>query len=90
MLTATQSEGRRVSLLENSVPRGLYLSLIRPDGREAACQTLTLSVDETRLNNYMWVRVIGAEFDVIGPWKLRVHSGGFLRAEYAVGISAVQ
>jgi hypothetical protein len=80
----------RWDTLEKDVPRGLYLSLMHPDGHEAACQTLTLSGEETRGSAYTWVRTIGAEFDVTGPWKLIVHSGGFLLAEYAVGIVAVQ
>jgi hypothetical protein len=76
----------RWSALERNVARGLYVSLLRPDGSEAACQTLVLSAEETRLDNYIWVRTIGAEFDVTGQWTLRVHSGGFLLAEYSVDV----
>jgi hypothetical protein len=76
----------RWSTLEKNTPRGLYVSLLHPDGHEAACQTLILSAEETRLNSYIWVSAMGAEFDVTGPWTLRVHSGGFLLAEYLVNV----
>jgi hypothetical protein len=76
----------RWSALEKNAARGLYVSLIHPDGHEAACQSMVLSAEETRLNNYIWVRTIGAEFDVAGQWTLRVHSGGFLLAEYSVDV----
>jgi len=77
----------RWGALEKKVGRGLYLSLLHPDGHEAACQTLVLSAEETQLNRgYSWVTAIGAEFDVTGQWMLRVHSGGFLLADYGVDV----
>lgn len=76
----------RWNALEKNDARGLYVSLFHPKGHEVACQSLVLPAKETRLNNYMWVLTIGAEFDVAGQWSLRVHSGGFLLAEYNVDV----
>lgn len=77
----------RWNALEPSAARGLYLSLIHPDGHEVAKQTLTLSAGDARLDNYTWIRLIGADVDVAGPWTLRVHSGGFFLADYSVDVS---
>jgi hypothetical protein len=66
----------RWNALEKNDARGLYVSLFHPKGHEVACQSLVLPAEETRLNNFMWVLTIGAEFDVAGQWSLRVHSGG--------------
>jgi hypothetical protein len=76
----------RWNSLEGDTARGVYLALIHPNGHEVACQTMVLSVDETRLAGYMWVRMIGAEFNVVGRWIVRVHSGGMLLAEYDVEV----
>lgn len=73
--------------LEGASPRGLFLSLIHPSGREAACQPLVLSTEAIQHGGcFHWIHQIGAVFDAEGTWVLRVHSGGILLSELDVRV----
>jgi hypothetical protein len=73
--------------LEGPVPRGVFLSLFHPSGREVSCQTLIIAADAIHPGRH-WICPIGATFDAEGAWTLRVHSGGFLLAEIDVRVMA--
>jgi hypothetical protein len=82
--------GARWRTFERAIPRGMFLSLIHPTGRETSCQTLIIRAEAAPLGWERWIQPIGATFDAEGTWTLRVHSGGFLLAELSIPVLRVQ
>jgi hypothetical protein len=62
-------------------PRGLFLSLLRPDGAEAGCQAVVFPAESGLGGCFHWVHKMSVKLDVEGTWTLRLHSGGFMLAQ---------
>lgn len=77
----------RWRVLEGGALRGLFLSLFDPTGHEVACVTFIVPAAALQEGVTHWARTIGATFDAGGVWTLRVHSGGFLLAEFDVQVA---
>lgn len=74
--------------LETVGPKGLYLSLINPEGREVSCLALTIPAEMIAGGSANFCISIGANFDKVGTWTLLVHSGGFSLSYYNVKVVA--
>ncbi len=67
--------------------RILFLSLLRPDGSEAASQPLIIPTEIGPLGIFHGGCSIGVRLDGEGLWSLRVHSGGVTLAQIALTIT---
>jgi hypothetical protein len=63
--------------LKGNRPRGMFLSLLDPAGREIFCETLFIPAEGEQLGDRHWTRTIGASLDAERTWTLRLHSGEF-------------
>ena len=70
-----------------TVPRGLFLSALRPDGREASRLPLVIPTTVGAEGCYRWVYQLGFKLDIEGVWTLKVHSGSFLLAQIEVRVT---
>jgi hypothetical protein len=73
--------------LDGDAPRGLYLALVHPDGREVSCQSLVIPSEARHGGVFRWGAALGARFDREGAWTVRVHSGGCRLAEVHITVS---
>ena len=73
--------------LEGATPRGIFLSLVNPAGREASSEALVVPAQSLQGGFCSWVSTIGATLDAEGAWTLRLHSGGYLLAHFDVQVS---
>lgn len=67
-------------------PRGFFLSLIDPQGKETSCVALHVPLEAIPAKIGNWVCPIGATFDAEGIWTLTLHSGDILLSEYPVRV----
>ena len=67
-------------------PKGVFLSLLDPLGKETSCVALHIPVETTFEKIRNWVCQIGATFDTEGEWTLRLHSDNILLSEYSVRV----
>lgn len=72
-----------------SDPRGFFLSVLRPDGREAARQALVIPTESGPGGCFRWVHSMSVKLDAEGTWTLRIHSGRFLLAQLDVPVTAL-
>jgi len=71
---------------KDNVPRGLFLTLVDPSGKETSCVNVVVPADALKKELHVEPADRGY-FDVEGAWTLRVHSGGFVLAEYDVRVA---
>ncbi|MBB6253136.1 hypothetical protein FHS74_003705 [Nitrospirillum iridis] len=71
----------RWSACQWSEPRGLFLSLIRPDGSEVRRQALVVPMAISPGGCYRGFHSLNVRLDTEGIWTLRLHSGRFLLAQ---------
>ncbi len=69
-----------------SAPRGLFLSLLRPNGNEAARQALIIPSEIATEGFFHRFEPLGVKLDAEGIWTLKVHSGSFLLVQIEVKV----
>lgn len=70
-------------------PRGMFLSLIRPDGREVTRQALTIPKESAPEGCFRWFHSVNTNLDIEGIWCLRCHSGPYLLAKLDITVAMV-
>lgn len=71
---------------EWQAPRGIFLSLYRPDGDERFRQALVIPSAASIEGACRWVYQVHAKLDVEGVWTLRLHSAQFLLAHLDIKV----
>jgi hypothetical protein len=70
-------------------PRGMFLSLIRPDGREVTRQALVIPMESAAGGCFRWVHSVNTNLDMEGIWCLQCHSGPYLLAQLEIPVAVV-
>ena len=65
-------------------PRGIFLSLLRPDGREVRRQALVIPAESAPGGSFRWSHSVNVKLDMEGTWSLRCHSGQYLLAQLEI------
>lgn len=68
-------------------PRVVFLSLLRPDGSEAASQPLIIPQEGGLAGGIRGGHALSAKLDSAGIWWLRLHSGGLMLAQLPVAVT---
>lgn len=68
-------------------PRAIFLSLLRPDGSEAASEPLIISRESGLTGIFRGVHTVSAKLDSEGAWSLRLHSGGLMLSQLPVTVT---
>lgn len=71
---------------EWEMPRGFFLSLLRPDGREVSRQGFFIPKEADAEGYRRYIQHLGVKLDAEGVWTLKIHSGGFVLARIEVNI----
>jgi hypothetical protein len=71
---------------DGAAPRGIFLSLLHPNGHEVACQAVHIPTDGLQDGIRCWATQLGAVVDADGIWTVQARSGGFLLSRLAVRV----
>lgn len=64
--------------------KGLFLSILRPDGHETSRVAILCDASDSQHRQFIWASSIGVKLDIEGYWTVRVHASEQVLSEIKV------